>query len=224
MDNDTWKARMADKSEGKMRARVDVAALVRDRGIRTSDDAITELRHLLEATTNGDVHAAMRLGQCRNALLDIVFADEDLSTVAANRSVVQDAMRMAAPDQGATVAAPDQMSTPEPVRPGLRVATESRADFRVNLTVEHGDRQACEDAGGVYDAKNKVMYAPPRTNLRPVAQWLPFDIEAVPADPASGMLQASPAVARAAVTPGTTSKGILSICSSSISSPPRPNT
>ena len=58
-----------------------------------------------------------------------------------------------------------------------------RADFRVNLAVKASDRSACANAGGMYDDVNKVMYAPPRINLRPLAAWLPFDLDSIESAP-----------------------------------------
>ncbi|HAJ17395.1 MAG TPA: hypothetical protein DCL57_04735, partial [Microbacterium sp.] len=55
------------------------------------------------------------------------------------------------------------------------------ADFRTNLVVPYEDRAACEAAGGLYDKACGTMFMPPRTNLRPVEQWLPFELDADPA-------------------------------------------
>ena len=51
------------------------------------------------------------------------------------------------------------------------------ADFRVNLKVPPEQAQACVDAGAVFDTTNRVLFVPPRTDLRPLRQWLPFDLD-----------------------------------------------
>ena len=73
---------------------------------------------------------------------------------------------------------PIEVEVPAPSTPigmGTAVPAEPRADFRVNLTVPAAERGQCEIWGGVYDAASRVMYAPPRVNLRPLARWLPFE-------------------------------------------------
>jgi len=50
-------------------------------------------------------------------------------------------------------------------------------DYRVNLTVPYSDRGACEDAGGLFDQVNGVLFVPPRIDLKPFERWLPFEIE-----------------------------------------------
>ena len=84
-----------------------------------------------------------------------------------------------------------------PVPPMGTPVQASRADFRVNLTVTASDRPACMSAGGKYDDVNKVMYAPPRINLRPLAAWLPFDLDSIEADPKTGLIMDSPGMPKA---------------------------
>ena len=79
-----------------------------------------------------------------------------------------------------TTNAPAESDTP--VGSPVRIAGASRADFRVNLTVAAAEADACAAAGGLLDATNGVMYAPPRVDLRPLSRWLPFDLAAVHAD------------------------------------------
>ena len=51
------------------------------------------------------------------------------------------------------------------------------ADYRVNLTVHYDEHDECVAAGGVYDIRNEVLFAPPRVDLRPLEKWLPFALE-----------------------------------------------
>ena len=92
---------------------------------------------------------------------------------------------------------PQGLATPTPPM-GTHVRQSSRADFRVNLVVNESDVRACKNAGGVYDATNQVMYAPPRTNLRPLAAWLPFDLDCIDSDPKTGVIMDSADVPKAA--------------------------
>ena len=75
-----------------------------------------------------------------------------------------------------------------PVGTPVTVSGASRADFRVNLTVPANEADACGDAGGVLDAINGVLYAPPRVDLRPLQRWLPFDLAVVQTDPRTGVV------------------------------------
>ena len=180
----------------------DLVEVLKSRGISTREQALAELRVLSEASKNGDIAASLKLGRFQDTLLRIALAEP--ATAPPNVTITEEAGppvlgRVQHPSGRSVDARGDgPPRVVETVPLGRHVADEKRADFRVNLTVPSGERDECEAAGGLFDEKNKVLYTPPRVSLRPFARWLPFDLDAVHPDPASGTLPLSPAVARAA--------------------------
>ena len=51
------------------------------------------------------------------------------------------------------------------------------ADFRINLTVSADDYEADVLAGAFLDEVNGVLFVPPRVDLMPVGEWLPFSLD-----------------------------------------------
>ena len=51
------------------------------------------------------------------------------------------------------------------------------ADFRINLTVSADDYEAAVQAGALFDGVNGVLFVPPRVDLIPVGEWLPFSLD-----------------------------------------------
>ena len=51
------------------------------------------------------------------------------------------------------------------------------ADFRVNLTVSANDHGEAVLAGAIFDEVNGVLFVPPRVDLLPVSEWLPFSLD-----------------------------------------------
>ena len=51
------------------------------------------------------------------------------------------------------------------------------ADFRINLTVNADDYESAVRAGALFDEVNGVLFVPPRVDLLPVGEWLPFSLD-----------------------------------------------
>jgi len=81
---------------------------------------------------------------------------------------------------------PAPMQTPVSTRAHLTSPTW--ADVRVNLSVPYAEIDACERAGATFDTKNGIYFCPPRVDLRPVMQWLPFDLTATFSATGTGLL------------------------------------
>ena len=114
------------------------------------------------------------------------IAEKDARLAEQQRQLAAAAARSTAAE--AALASAVSCHTEEPDVPlGTPARTPAAwADFRVNLTVAADDAARCVSAGGKYDVANGVLYAPARTDLRPLREWLPFDLDSAGSDAPSG--------------------------------------